>query len=86
MALAVAATLPARAPAVAAPATAAPPAQAGGPTAAVVWKTLAPGAERGSTGDATDRLEMFRFDLERYDAEVVVGGRERQAGARVWDG
>jgi hypothetical protein len=53
-------------------------------TTAVVWKTLAPGAERGTSGEAADRLEMFRFDLERYDAEVVVGGRERPAAARVW--
>jgi hypothetical protein len=84
VALAVAATLPARAAAATAPGTAAAPAPAGGPTAAVRWKPIAPGAERGIAGDATDRLEMFRFDLERYDAEVVVGGRERPAGARVW--
>ena len=80
---AVGAAWPVRA-APAAPATsAAAPTESRG-TTAVVWKTLAPGAERGISGDATDRLEMFRFDLDRYDAEVVVGGRARQAGARVW--
>jgi uncharacterized protein YigE (DUF2233 family) len=52
--------------------------------AAVVWKPLAPGAERGVSDDATGRIEMFRFDLEHYAAEVVVGGERRPAGARVW--
>jgi hypothetical protein len=59
-------------------------ANATGGTAAVVWKPLGPGAERGISSDGPFRLEMFRFDLERYDAEVVVGGRERPPRARIW--
>ncbi len=66
-------------------AAAAAPATTGaaGATEAVVWKTLAPGAERGSAAAGDVRLEMFRFDLERYDAEVVVGGRGRAARAGI---
>ena len=54
-----------------------------GADAAVVWKTLAPGAERGTAEAGDVRLEMFRFDLEQYDAEVVVGGRGRSARAGI---
>ena len=64
-------------------AVATPPAASGANTDAVVWKTLAPGAERGSADAGDVHLEMFRFDLDRYDAEVVVGGRGRTERAGI---
>lgn len=57
---------------------------AGAATTAGVWSALEPGAERASIDDGTVRLELFRFDLERFDAEVVVAGRARPAHARIW--
>ena len=72
-------------PAPLAPSGAVAPAPAPMPAiAAVVWKPITPGAERGVADEGDVRLEMLRFDLDRYDAEVVVTGRERPARARVW--
>jgi hypothetical protein len=51
---------------------------------ASVWRELAPGAERAVADDGDVRLDLFRFDLDRFDAEVVVSGRARPAHARVW--
>ena len=64
----------------------APVAPAVAPAAAppIVWKGLAPGAERGASGGEDPRLELFRFDLERFGAEVVVAGERRPAHARIW--
>jgi uncharacterized protein YigE (DUF2233 family) len=55
----------------AAAAPASPPAAANEP---VAWKTVAPGAERASlpVGGIGDAL-LFRFDLDKFRAEVVVG-------------
>jgi len=44
------------------------------------WQTIAPGAERLRLEEPT-RLELFRFDLEKYRAEVVVLGPERLRSA-----
>jgi len=55
-----------------APATA--PSQPSPPPDAVAWQAMAPGAERASlTLDGTTEVLLFRFDLERFRAEVVVG-------------
>jgi hypothetical protein len=62
-------------PGVAADAAVAPP---------VIWKTIAPGAERGFASGDDLGLELFRFDLERFGAEVVVAGERRPAHARIW--
>jgi hypothetical protein len=51
---------------------------------ASIWRKVAPGAERAATDDGAVHLELFRFDLERFDAEVVVAGRERPPHARIW--
>jgi uncharacterized protein YigE (DUF2233 family) len=57
---------------------------AGRSTTAAVWSALEPGAERASIDDGAVRLELFRFDLERFDAEVVVAARARPIHARIW--
>jgi hypothetical protein len=54
------------------------------PTAASIWRQLAPGAERATSDDGDVRLDLLRFDLERFDAEVVVAGRGRPPHARIW--
>ncbi|HET6148642.1 MAG TPA: phosphodiester glycosidase family protein [Polyangia bacterium] len=61
---------------------AAAPADAG--SAASIWRELAPGAERATSDDGDLRLDLLRFDLERFAAEVVVAGRARPAHARIW--
>ncbi len=48
------------------------------------WIALAPGAQRATVDDGSVRLSLLRFDLERFDAEVVVAARERPPHARVW--
>lgn len=42
---------------------------------AIAWQELAPGAVRATLVGAagTERILLFRFDLDRYRAEVVVG-------------
>ena len=41
---------------------------------AVAWQTIAPGAERATlTLGGLTEVMLFRFDLERFRAEVVVG-------------
>src|SRR6478609_643930 len=41
----------------------------------VAWQALAPGAERATLpgSDGATQILLFRFDLARYRAEVVVG-------------
>ena len=47
---------------------------AAGPPASVTWETIAPGAERATlTASGPSQVLLFRFDLERFRAEVVVG-------------
>jgi hypothetical protein len=41
------------------------------------WRTVAPGAEHLQLEDGELRLELLRFDLEKYRPEVVVLGSER---------
>jgi len=71
------------APAAAAP-DAGPPAGGAPPAVASIWTELAPGAERATSDEGGVRLELLRFDLERFDAEVVVAARARPAHARIW--
>jgi hypothetical protein len=52
--------------------------------AASIWTKLAPGAERATSDEDGVRLELLRFDLERFDAEVVVAARARPPHARIW--
>jgi hypothetical protein len=54
------------------------------PAGASIWRELAAGADRATTEEGGVRLEFFRFDLERFAAEVVVAGRARPAHARIW--
>jgi uncharacterized protein YigE (DUF2233 family) len=41
------------------------------------WQPIAPGAERLRLDQDGLRLELFRFDLQKYRAEVVVSGAEQ---------
>jgi hypothetical protein len=58
---------------------------AGGSTpAATIWTVVAAGAERAAVDDGAVHIDLLRFDLDRFDAEVVVAARERPKHARVW--
>jgi hypothetical protein len=45
------------------------------------WQPIAPGAERLRLDQNGVRLELFRFDLDKYQAEVMVLGPERPRSA-----
>ena len=45
------------------------------------WQPIGPGAERLRLDDDGLRLELFRFDLQKYRAEVVVLGADRPRSA-----
>ena len=51
------------------------PAEAHVPSPVVAWKPMAVGADRATVpnGDSTTTIQLFRFDLHRFGAEVVVG-------------
>lgn len=41
------------------------------------WQAVAPGIERISLGASDAGLELLRFDLDQFEVDVVVPGRER---------
>jgi hypothetical protein len=45
------------------------------------WQAIAPGAERLRFSENNLRLELFRFDLDRYRVDVIVPGPERPRSA-----
>jgi hypothetical protein len=52
-------------------------------TATTPWRAVAPGAERLRVDEDGLTLELFRFDLEKFRAEVVVPGAEHPKTASV---